>query len=115
MNDPAPFEQPSFMVTLYFEIFYHTICRERRKKQTASTRRTRGEPSLFDRRGDGDSLESSVCKDKIFAGGRPMVAPTGLCENYHSRVTLSGAETFKERSYERSLVGRGIAPAVLIQ
>ena len=25
MNDPAPFEQPSFMVTLYFEIFYHKI------------------------------------------------------------------------------------------
>ena len=37
-----------------------------------------------------------------------MVAPTGLCENYHSRVTLSGAETFKERSREHPLVGRGL-------
>ena len=44
-----------------------------------------------------------------------MVAPTGLCAIYRLSVTLSGAGMFKEHSYERPLVGRGLAPAVLVQ
>ena len=41
-------------------------------------------------------------KIRFFTGGRPMVAPTGLRESYHLRVTLSGekypVDVFRSRT-----------------
>ena len=49
------------------------------------------------------ALNRPFMKIRFFTGGRPMVAPTGLCVIYNFRVTLSGEGMFAN-------AGRGRRP-----